>query len=191
MFSLAKPGRDVILKFISELRDQQFSYSEVGCSREAAPNRYDADHNRTQLGHGLETFERAKAAIRAWKMFDIPWIELCWPNVPIEAGATVAVMVSHLGFWSLNACRIVYMIEEHGKLERFGFAYGTLQQHGEIGEERFTVEYDRDSEQAWYDVYALSRPGPLARLAYPYTRLLQKQFARDSMAAMEKFCRRA
>ncbi|HXM99517.1 MAG TPA: DUF1990 domain-containing protein [Candidatus Dormibacteraeota bacterium] len=188
MFSLTRPGRDVILKFISEQRDQQFSYPEVGCSRGEPANRYSADHNRAKLGQGLETFERAKAAVRAWKMFDMPWTELCWPDVPIEAGATVAVAVSHLGFWSLNACRVVYVIEEHGKLERYGFAYGTLPQHGEIGEERFTVEYDRESEQAWYDVYAISRPGPFARLAYPYTRSLQKQFARDSMAAMEKFC---
>jgi uncharacterized protein (UPF0548 family) len=178
MFSITKPGRDVILKFISEQSDQQFSYPEVGFSREAAPNRYNADHHRAKLGQGFEIFERGKAAIRAWKMFDMPWLELCWPDAPIEAGTGVAVAVSHLGFWSLNACRIVYVIEEPGKLERYGFAYGTLPQHGEIGEERFTVEYDRENENVWYDVYALSRPGPFARLAYPYTR------------SLEKFCRR-
>jgi hypothetical protein len=52
------------------------------------------------------------------------WIELCWPNASIETGATVAVLISHLGFWSLNACRIVYVIQEDADLQRYGFAYG-------------------------------------------------------------------
>lgn len=185
MFGLARPGRDYIRAFISAQKAQPFSYPEVGCSREQAPSGYVADRNRIKLGRGLESFERAKNAIQRWNMFDMPWINLCWPDTPIEVGATVAVLVSHLGFWSLNACRIVYVIEEHGPLERYGFAYGTLPQHGEIGEERFTVEYGAD-EIVWYELYALSRPGSLATLAYPYTRALQKRFARDSKAAMQR-----
>ena len=84
----------------------------------------------------------------------------------------------------MNACRIVSVIEERGTLERYGFAYGTLPQHGEFGEERFTVEYNHDDKSVWYDLYAISRPGLVARLAYPYARALQKRFARDSKAAM-------
>jgi uncharacterized protein (UPF0548 family) len=185
MFRLARPGRDSIRAFISAQKAQPFSYPEVGCSREQAPSGYVADLNRVKLGRGLKSFERAKNAIKQWKMFDMPWISLCWPDTPIEVGATVAVLVSHLGFWSLNACRIVYVIEEHGTLERYSFAYGTLLQHGELGEERFTVEYHADDEIVWYELYALSRPGPLARLAYPYTRALQKRFAKDSKTAMQ------
>ena len=94
--------------------------------------------------------------------------------------------VHHLGFWSLNACRIVYTIEETGPIERFGFAYGTLPDHAAIGEERFTVEFHSHDQAVWYDVYAFSRPRPLARLAYPYTRALQKRFAADSKRAMQK-----
>ena len=123
-------------------------------------------------------------------MFDMAWIELCWPDTPIEPGATVAVVVSHLGFWSMNACRIVYVIDEPGPPERYGFAYGTLPDHMERGEERFTVEFHTGDQSVWYDVYALSRPSMLARLAYPVARGLQKRFAKDSMAAMEKAVRR-
>jgi uncharacterized protein (UPF0548 family) len=69
--------------------------------------------------------------------------------------------------------------------ERFGFAYGTLSQHAEGGEERFTVEYHRQSDEVWYDIYAFSRPGHfLVRLGYPYARYLQKRFAVTSKAAM-------
>jgi uncharacterized protein (UPF0548 family) len=120
-------------------------------------------------------------------MFEMPWVQLCWPDTPIEPGATVAVLVSHLGFWSLNFCRIIYVIEESAPIEKYGFAYGTLPDHAERGEERFTVEFDSRDQSVWYDIYAFSRPSPLARLAYPFARHLQKRFARDSKAAMLKF----
>jgi uncharacterized protein (UPF0548 family) len=158
----------------------------VGASREQAPNGYTVDHNCIQLGAGADAFERATSAIRQWEMFDMPWIDLCWPDTPVEAGATVAILISHFGFWSLNSCRIVYVIEDHGALERYRFAYGTLPEHGERGEERFTVELHADDQSVWYDLYAFSRPGPVARLAYPFTRALQRRFARDSTFAMQK-----
>ena len=185
MFCLSRPNRKSIDAFLSAQQNQMFSYVDVGCSRQLAPKGYIADHNRVELGKGVETFERAKRAVRNWKMFDMQWVKLCWPNTPVEVGVNVAVLISHLGFWSLNACRIVYAIDEHGQSEKYGFAYGTLPDHGERGEERFTVEFNSD-QTVWYDVYAMSRPGVSARLAYPYTRLLQKRFARDSKVAMQK-----
>ena len=54
----------------------------------------------------------------------------------------------------MNACRIVYVIDEQGSSERYGFAYGTLPDHMERGEERFTVEFDTDDQTVWYDLYA-------------------------------------
>lgn len=123
-------------------------------------------------------------------MFEMPWVHLCWPDTPIEPGSTVAVLVFHIGFWSMNVCRIAYVIEGRASPERCGFAYGTLPEHGERGEERFTVEFNPNDQTVWYDIYALSRPNPLARLAYPYTRTLQKRFARDSLMAMQKSVQR-
>ena len=186
MFSLLKPGPDIVRAFLAVQKDQQFSYDHVGASRATAPDGYLVDRNRVQLGVGRAALERAKDAIRQWKMFEMSWLELCWPNVPIVAGSTVAVVVHHVGFWSLNACRIVYVIEERGAVERFGFAYGTLPDHAAIGEERFTVEFHANDETVWYDIYAFSRPRPLARLTYPLTRALQKRFAFDSKKAMQR-----
>ena len=190
MYFLSKPDRDYIRQFLSEQGSKPFSYAHVGATRERAPNGYNVDHNRIQLGEGADIFERAKNAIRQWKMFDMPWIELCWPDTPIKTDATVAVLLSHLGFWSLNACRIVYEIDERGDCEKFGFAYGTLPEHGERGEERFTVEFHRIDQSVWYDLYAFSRPGPAARLAYPFTRALQKRFAQESKEAMQRAMQR-
>jgi uncharacterized protein (UPF0548 family) len=184
MLLISKPSPERIREFLIAQGNETFSYSEAGASRQRAPAGYTVDHNGIQLGEGAEVFERAKRAVNAWKMFDIPWLELCWPDAPVEAGTNVAVLVSHLKFWSLNACRIVYVVNEHGALDRSGFAYGTLHQHGEIGEERFTVEFDPRDHSVCYDIYAFSRPHPLPRLAYPLTRSLQKRFARDSMQAM-------
>lgn len=46
------------------------------------------------------------------------------------------------------------------------------------------VEWDRRTDQVCYDVLAFSRPRhPLAKLAYPLSRSLQKRFAEDSKMA--------
>jgi len=185
MFCRSKPTRSTIDAFLGAQQTQNFSYAEVGASRKEAPSAYTVDHNRILLGQGARIFERAKLAIREWKMFDIPWIQLCWPSAPIEPGTTVAVLVSHLGFWSLNAARIIYTIEESGPINKFGFAYGTLPNHAERGEERFSVEFNLLNQSVTYGLYAFSQPNTLARLAYPLTRSLQKRFAQDSRTAMK------
>ena len=118
-------------------------------------------------------------------MFNIPWMHLYWPSAPIQVGTDVAVSVHHLGFHSLNACRIVYVVDEDDSQKRFGFAYGTLGEHAESGEERFTVEWRRDEGEVWYDLLAFSRPRKMAaRLAYPLSRKLQRDFATASKLAM-------
>ena len=91
-----------------------------------------------------------------------------------------------IGVWWLNACRVVYVVDETGPLSKFGFAYGTLPGHVESGEERFLVEWNRnDDDGVWYDIIAFSRPHQLsARLGYTVVRRLQKRFGRDSAASM-------
>ena len=186
MFRLSAPSDDEIRRFISKQKDPRFSYPEVGASATAMPTGYNVDHNRIQLGRGEDTWQRAVHAIRAWQMFSMPWVSLHWPSAPIQVGTDVAVSVHHFGFYSLNACRIVYVVDEEGPVNRFGFAYGTLADHAESGEERFTVEWNRDDD-VWYDILAFSRPQQmLARLGYPLSRLLQKRFAEGSKAAMVK-----
>lgn len=94
-------------------------------------------------------------------------------------------MVQHLGFYSLNAARIVYVVDENGPIARYGFAYGTLAEHAARGEERFTVEWDRSEDRVWYKILAFSLPQKtLARLGYPVSQVLQRKFANASKAAM-------
>ncbi len=189
MFLLRKPSEAQIDSFIAAQQDSGFSYDPLGMTRDSIPAGYTVDRNRVQLGSGDPCFKAAVRAIQQWKMFDFEWIKLCWSRAPIEQGSTVAVVVNHLGFWSMNACRIVYVLEEHGTVEKYGFAYGTLAAHEERGEERFMVEWNRDDDSVWYDILAVSQPGPMARLAYPYARRLQKKFAAASKTAMTRAVR--
>jgi len=161
-----------------------FSYTEVGQSAGSMPSGFTIDQSRVQIGRGATDFDRAKAALRNWKMFEIPQVTLCWPDTPIEAGRCVAILVSHWGFWSLNAARIVYVLDEEDEVTRFGFAYGTLLEHGEIGEERFSVEWNHADDSVWYDVRAFSRPATLTKFVYPLARRLQSEFATESKKAM-------
>jgi uncharacterized protein (UPF0548 family) len=185
MFLLREPSAAAIETFLAAQQHQSFSYPEVGASRGQAPAGYNVDHNRVLLGFGEGAFMKAIAAINSWQMFNLGWCRVYPAAAPIEVGTTVAVLVRHFGFWSLNACRIVYLLEEQGRLHRCGFAYGTLAGHAEVGEERFSVEWDKADGSVWYDLYAFSYPGHLmARAGYPLSRALQRRFAKGSKAAM-------
>jgi uncharacterized protein (UPF0548 family) len=186
MFFLKKPPSDGIRRSIDSQKSLPFSYTEIGASREGvAPSGYVVDRYRVRLGEGPEAYARAVEALRGWRQFDLGWVRLLPPDAPLEAGVTVGVLVRHYGFWSLNPARIAYLVEETGNVERFGFGYGTLPGHAERGEERFGVEWNREDGSVYYDVFAFSRPKhPLALLSYPFARLLQKRFARDSKKAM-------
>jgi uncharacterized protein (UPF0548 family) len=185
LFRLRKPSEQDIRGFISQQQRSAFSYPEVGASANDIPNRYNVDRNRVLLGSGETTWQRAIVAIREWQMFNMPWLRLYWPTTSIEVGATVAILVEHLGFYSLNAARIVYVVDDDGPIFRYGFAYGTLTEHSERGEERFTVEWDRSEGDVWYAILAFSRPRKaLAKLGYPLSRMLQRRFAEGSKAAM-------
>jgi uncharacterized protein (UPF0548 family) len=50
------------------------------------------------------------------------------------------VLIRHLGFWSLNGCRVLYNVGgPSAEARRFGFSYGTLSTRAEGGEELFEV----------------------------------------------------
>ncbi len=185
MFLLHRPTDDEIRQFLSSQQHQAFRYPDPGAIRQMAPEGYKADHHRILLGIGQEVFRRAIEALNRWEMFNVGWVHLCWPDAPIEIGTTVAVLAHLPGFWSLNACRISCVIDEDKDVRKRGFAYGTLPEHVEIGQESFTIEFHGNDGSVWYDLFAYSRPNQvLSKLGYPVTRLLQKRFARDSMKAM-------
>ena len=185
MFLLTEPSERVISEFISSQRLLPFSYPAVGATNATPPANYTVDHNRKQLGHGDEVYQRAVNALRGWKQFDLGWVTIVPTGVPLEVGSTVAVKAKAFGSWSLSAARVVYLVDDDGPVRRFGFAYGTLPDHVERGEERFTIEWNQQDDSVWYDILAFSCPRHLfVRLGFPLARLLQKRFAKESMRRM-------
>jgi uncharacterized protein (UPF0548 family) len=150
MFLARRPSRQTIERFAEESRRLPLSYDQVGIAG-ASPADYDLDETIVTIGHGEASFERAKAALAAWKHFDIHWVEI--------------------------------------RLHRpaFGFAYGTLVNHVEQGEEIFEVSLRPETHEVVYRIRAVSRPrAVLARLGYPAVRMFQARFRRDSGEAMRR-----
>ncbi len=184
MFLLSRPSESQIESFVSQSQALPLSYKSSGLIEHGAPN-FALDELSEIVGHGKGTFERAKVALTEWRHFELGWVELFPRGAPIEPGTVVAVLVRHLGLWSLNGCRVLYTTGDRGGAS-FGFAYGTLTNHAECGEELFEVSLN-EREEVIYRIRAVSKPhAALARLGYPFTRMLQARFRRDSIQAMRR-----
>ena len=185
MPSLGKPSHEVLCRFLAEQSEREFSYLDVGATATSPPVGFVTDQTRVRLGEGESTFRQAIADLQGWKQFRLGWVD-AWPSeTPIKPDETVVVMGRALGLWWLNSCRVIYVVDESGPICRFGFAYGTLPKHIEKGEERFLIEWDQHDNGVWYDILAFSQPNYLmTRVGYPLVRRMQKQFGRDSAAAV-------
>lgn len=188
MLSLNKPTEKFIEQFIDGQKSLTLSYKQIGVSREGiCPTGYGRDHVREKLGTGREAFTTAISLFKKWEQFAVGWVEVFPPKTPLVPDAVIAVLAWHKYFWSLNACRIIYVIDEESPINRFGFGYGTLPGHAEIGEERFLLEWDERSNIVSYDILAFSNPSNLLGwLAYPLVRLIQNRFRRDSARVMKQ-----
>jgi len=142
------------------------------------PSHFAHDHSRSQIGCGANALHTVKKAFADWKMFDLGWVRVANSHTKIGLGNIVAVEACTLGMWTLNLSRIVEFIDLP---ETFGFIYATNQFHVELGEERFLIELDSDTNEVWFDIEAVSRPAHFAaRIGLPVSRAYQHKFARDS-----------
>jgi len=189
MFLAQRPSVQTIDRFLRQSQDLPLSYGPVGIVRGETAGTH-LDVATVGIGRGQADFERARAALTAWKQFDIGWIETFPRLAPVAVGTVVAVLISHLGFWSLNGCRVVYRVDCPDDEARFGFAYGTLTNHAEGGEELFEVFIDSETGDVMYRIRAMSWPQTmLARIGQPIVRALQARFRSHSAAAMERATR--
>ena len=182
MFMIREPSDEDVARFVVSQRELPFTYAEVGATNATPPAGYNVDHNRIQLGRGEAAYRSAVEALKKWRHFELGWVAIVPHGIVVEVGATVAVKARAFGTWSLNASRVVYVIDDS---RRFGFAYGTLPDHVERGEERFLVEWLPD-DSVWYGILAFSRPQHLlVKLSAPLARRLQHQFAQASLNYMK------
>ncbi|KAK9906596.1 hypothetical protein WJX75_004704 [Coccomyxa subellipsoidea] len=163
---------------------------------------WNTDYDRVQIGKGKQAYRKAKDFVREWQHMGLGWADTNRPAVKV--GEHVIVMAQVLGLlWMCNPLRIVYVREEKGLLPataslkarqqpacskrglRFDFGQTTLEGHSLAGEERFSVQWCKEDDSVWYEIYAISRPATLLALAsYPLTRYYQGRFRRESMAAV-------
>jgi uncharacterized protein (UPF0548 family) len=186
MFFARQPSSKAIETFLLDSRDLALSYAPAEISQPvAAPWRIDEIVGT--IGRGRTDFERARTALLGWKQFDLGWVQLFPARVPAEAGGVVAVLVNHLGFWSLNGCRVLDVAGKPEENERVSVSYGTLVNHAESGQELFEVSMDDRSGDVVYRIHAVSRPrAAAARLGAPIVRRLQERFRADSIEAMKR-----
>jgi uncharacterized protein (UPF0548 family) len=171
----------------AKLAEVPFSYPEQGATLDHFPKGYDHDEASSCLGQGEMVFDAAKTLLLKWRMFPKPWTRIYDPNPDFEEGMEVGVWFRLFGFWWGNASRIVYTINEPN---RFGFAYGTLENHIEKGEELFLIELKEDGK-VWYHIRAFSRPNRwYVLLVYPMARFYQNKFRQDSAKAMHTLIER-
>lgn len=188
MLLLRKPSAETIEAFLEAQAKLDLTYPEVGATKTKPPNGYVVDHIRVTLGKGEATFSAAREAVERWDQLRLGWVDAWMSPGPVKVGNPVAIIATFGHIWWLNACRILYVVDgEQDGVRRFGFGYGTLPDHAAKGEERFLVEWDRATDDVFYDVLAFSRPNlPLTRYGYFFMRKVQKHFGRVSAAAMRR-----
>lgn len=185
MILARRPNDRTIARFLDSQAGQRFSYEAVGATAHSAPAGFLVQRTRSELGTGAEVFARAKICLQQWQQFRLGWLRVFPDGAPLEVGGVVAILARVSMLWSLNACRILEVVDEAGPLHRFEFVYGTLPDHAAKGEERFLVEWDTTDNRVWFEIYSFSRPNQLAtRLASPLMRKLQRRFCRESSEAM-------
>ncbi len=183
MFLIQKPDEATVTRFLESLATSKLSYESPGLSS-LSPAGFNIDGHRVKIGSGESLYESAKAAVDTWLMFPPGWVDVRPVGASSEVGTNVAVLARHLGFWSLNGCRVVLRLDNAEGL-RHGFAYGTLQEHAECGEEAFLVELDPADDSVWYSIRAVSKPrAALARVGSPVARRLQSRFRKESADAL-------
>ena len=185
VFGLTRPTDEHIRSTLDRCRAQPFSYPHVGASKTHVPNGWRTDDQRIHIG-STKDFQAAKRALTRWVQFDLDWVFPYRNDVPIEVGNLFCFLSYQFGLWALNVSRIVYLIDEYTKIHRrYGFAYGTVGSHSVSGEEAFTIELDKRTNQLFFRLAKFSKPAHLfTKIAPPLTSRAQDRFTRD---ALERF----
>lgn len=175
---------DAAERILATGRTQEPTYTDVGALLRADPPTPDLDAER-ELGRGADVFDRAVAS---FQRFDAARAAgTVWPaDATVVAGSTVLVAVA-LGPVRLAALnRIVAVVDEP---DRWGFAYGTLPGHVEVGEEAFVVTR-RPDDVVVARITARSRSAlPGHRLLQPLVVPIQRRYARRYLDVVERAVR--
>ncbi len=149
-------------RILDRARTEEPTYAEVGALLATDPPTPDLEAER-ELGRGQDVFDRAVDCFRSLGAAGAAGV--VWPaDATVEVGTTllVAAAIGPLTVVAVN--RVVGVVDEP---DRWGFAYGTLPGHIEMGEEAFVVERRADGT-------VVARITARSRTALPAADLLQR-----------------
>jgi uncharacterized protein (UPF0548 family) len=180
MFSLRQPSPSTLARVAATQAGSELTYAEHGATEGSMPAGYHRGRWEADLGTFDEgAFDRLSAALWNWDVQRGAGLSI-YPAEPVRSGLTFAFWFRLGGVYVTAAARVVYLTNEP---DLRGFAYGTLPQHPEQGEEAFHVV--RDGSRMLFRITAFSRPRhPLARAGAPLTRLVQLRMNQAYLRAM-------
>jgi uncharacterized protein (UPF0548 family) len=190
---LLKPSETLIRSLLAERAGMRFSYPHVQATRTSPPEGWWINHMRLKVGTRRADFDALVEALFSWELLAIDGLQVFSSTQTLQVGTDVAIVSRHFGIWSVDFCRVIYVLnddpEQDGTVLRTGFGYGTLPGHAVRGEEIFSMEWHPASQEVWYDIYSFSQPAnPLVKVISPIARATQRRFAR---ASLEKAARLA
>ena len=193
MFYLRRPSDDDLRRKLERLRSAEFTHADVGLTEQEltrAPDGFVLDRYSTELGVGDDVFTRGRRVLETVGNYPPSFTRVIRVDHTLEPGMVFGTLAKHLGFWSLHPCRVIYVVDDAvAESVRFGFGFGTLPGHAEIGEERFLIRRALSTNVVTYEVQAFSRPGQLVtKLGAPVTRAYQKRFQRETVGHMRRVC---
>lgn len=179
---VARPSASTLGETQRAAQSRSLTYPEAAATFSPVPPRgYFHDTCSIELGRGDETFAAASRALRSWSAHHGARCTVTPPDAALTVGQTVTVDIPVLGGHVIASCRIVAVVDEPGA---FGFAYGTLTDHPERGEESFVVRREGDGAVT-FTVTAFSRPRELLPwIGLPIVRRLQHRAAREFLNGM-------
>eukprot|EP00884_Botryococcus_braunii_P003482 jgi/Botrbrau1/13134/Bobra.0187s0089.1 len=169
---------------------------------EAKVSGFVEDYDAYKVGKGRKTFKAASEALRKWEHLQLGWVISNHPPVGIGSGLCIAARLLFL--WLRNPLSVVYQGKTNrGLVPRFVGSHcrslpaarcpghrlwlgaTCLKGHVLAGEERWAVQWQKNDDSVWYEIYAFSKPDSLlAWIAYPVCRYYQMKFRRDSAKKM-------
>ena len=185
MLSLTKPSNEQCLSILDARESAALNYKAVGCLKTGTPPGFNRDKARCVLGQGQPAWDAAVESFAKWKFMPASMVEIK-NSGPIELGRVVGVLFKAIVIWSFNPARILEIHDsKDDEKSTFGFTYGTVRGHVEQGEERFLLAWDHETDTVAYELEAVSKPMHLlAWLVYPYARMMQARFRKESCEAM-------